>query len=121
MSPSDEKEERLICHECLNIRGELSPESSFIKEKGLCSSPYKVSHAVGYLICCVLCYVDFTLILMLCKFSGLVLLYICVCMLSHVRLFATSWTVARQAPLSMGFFLARILERVTTPSSRGSS
>ena len=30
----------------------------------------------------------------------------CVCMLSHfscVRLFATLWTVARQAPLSMGF------------------
>ena len=25
------------------------------------------------------------------------------CMLSHVRLFVTSWTVARQAPLSMGF------------------
>ena len=24
--------------------------------------------------------------------------------LSHVRLFATPWTVARQAPLSMGFF-----------------
>ena len=27
----------------------------------------------------------------------------CVCVLSHVRLFATPWTVARQAPLSMGF------------------
>ena len=121
MSPSDEKEERLICHECLNIRGELSPKSSFVKEKGLCSSPYKVSHVVGHLICCVLCCIDFIPILMLCKFSGLVLLYICVCMLSHVRLFVTSWTVARQAPLSMGFFLARILERVTTPSSRGSS
>ena len=26
----------------------------------------------------------------------------CVCMLSHVQLFVTSWTVARQAPLSMG-------------------
>jgi len=25
------------------------------------------------------------------------------CVLSHVRLFATSWTVACQAPLSMGF------------------
>ena len=25
------------------------------------------------------------------------------CMLSHVWLFETSWTVARQAPLSMGF------------------
>ena len=33
---------------------------------------------------------------------------VCVCVsvlvaLSHVRLFATPWTVARQAPLSMGF------------------
>ena len=27
----------------------------------------------------------------------------CVCVLSRVRLFATSWTVAHQAPLSMGF------------------
>ena len=26
-----------------------------------------------------------------------------VCVLSHVQLFATPWTVARQAPLSMGF------------------
>ena len=26
-----------------------------------------------------------------------------VCMLSHVRLFVTPWTVAHQAPLSMGF------------------
>ena len=28
---------------------------------------------------------------------------VCVCVLSRVRLFATPWTVARQAPLSMGF------------------
>ena len=27
----------------------------------------------------------------------------CVCMLSHVQLFVTLWTVACQAPLSMGF------------------
>ena len=27
----------------------------------------------------------------------------CVCVLSRVRLFATPWTVAHQAPLSMGF------------------
>ena len=26
----------------------------------------------------------------------------CVCVLSHVRLFAIPWTVARQAPLSIG-------------------
>ena len=28
---------------------------------------------------------------------------LCVCVLRRVRLFATPWTVARQAPLSMGF------------------
>ena len=37
--------------------------------------------------------------------------------LSHVGLFVTPWTVARQAPLSK----ARILECVALPSSRGSS
>ena len=26
-----------------------------------------------------------------------------VCMLSHIQLFATPWTISRQAPLSMGF------------------
>ena len=30
-------------------------------------------------------------------------IYVCVKSLSHVRLFATPWTVARQAPLSVGF------------------
>ena len=48
----------------------------------------------------------------------------CVCVLncfSHVWFFATPWTTARQAPLSMGFFLTRILEWVAMPSSRGSS
>ena len=39
--------------------------------------------------------------------------------LSHV--FANSWTVAYQAPLSMGILQANILERVAMPSSRGSS
>ena len=46
------------------------------------------------------------------------------CVLRHfslVRLFVTLWTVARQAPLSMGIFQARILEWVAMPSSRGSS
>ena len=41
--------------------------------------------------------------------------------LHHVWLFATPWTVAHQAPLSMGIFHTRILEWVPTPSSRGSS
>ena len=33
----------------------------------------------------------------------LVCVYVCVCMLSHVQLFATPWTVAFQAPPSMEF------------------
>ena len=36
-------------------------------------------------------------------------------------LFVTPWTVARQAPLSMGILQARILEWVAMPSSRGST
>ena len=32
--------------------------------------------------------------------------------LSHVQLFVTQWTVARQAPLSVGIPQARILEWV---------
>ena len=39
---------------------------------------------------------------------------------SHVRLFVTLWTVALQAPPSMGFSEARILEWAAMPSSRGS-
>ena len=46
---------------------------------------------------------------------------VCVCMLSHVRLVATWWTVARQAPLSMEFSKQEILEWVAISFSRGSS
>ena len=45
-------------------------------------------------------------------------------MLSHlscVWLFATPWTIARQAPLPVGTLQARILEWVAKPSSRGFS
>ena len=45
----------------------------------------------------------------------------CAELLSCVRLFVIPWTVALQAPLSMGIFQARILEWVTMPSSKGSS
>ena len=38
-----------------------------------------------------------------CSASSTSVPLICVHILSHVRLFATQWTVARQAPLSMGF------------------
>ena len=41
--------------------------------------------------------------------------------LSCVQLFVTLWTVARQSPLSMRFFQARLLEWVAISFSRGSS
>ena len=40
---------------------------------------------------------------------------------SHVGLFATPWTLAHLAPLSMGILQAKILEGVTMPSSWESS
>ena len=46
---------------------------------------------------------------------------ICAWSVSHVQLFATLQTIARQAPLSMGILQVRILEWVTIPFSRGSS
>ena len=42
-------------------------------------------------------------------------------LLSHVQLFVTPWTVARQDPLSMGILQARILEWVASSFSRESS
>ena len=42
--------------------------------------------------------------------------------LSHfslVQLFVIPWTIARQAPLSMGILQARMLEWIAMPSSRG--
>ena len=44
----------------------------------------------------------------------------CVGALSCVQLFVNPWTAVHQAPLSMGFSSARILEWVVTSSSRGS-
>ena len=40
---------------------------------------------------------------------------------SHVWLPATPWTIARQAPMSVGILQARILEWVAMPFPRGSS
>ena len=40
---------------------------------------------------------------------------------SRVQLCVTPWTVARQAPLSMGILQGRVLQWVAMPSSRGSS
>ena len=45
----------------------------------------------------------------------------CAQSLSPVRLFVTPWTIARQAPLSMGILQARILDWVAMPSSSRSS
>ena len=42
-----------------------------------------------------------------------------VCLVTQLCVFVTPWTVAPQAPLSMGTLQARIL--VAMPSSRGSS
>jgi len=44
-----------------------------------------------------------------------------VLVLSHIWLFATSWSVRTQAPVSMGILQARILLWIAMPSSRGSS
>ena len=55
------------------------------------------------------------------KASLPILAVCCVVSLSCVRLFATPWTVACQAPLSLGILQARILEWIAMPSSRGSS
>ena len=41
--------------------------------------------------------------------------------LSHIRFFATPWTVAHKAPLVHGIFQARVLEWVAISFSRGSS
>ena len=46
--------------------------------------------------------------------------FVCAQSLSCVHLFVTPWTVACQAPLSMGTLQARILECVAMPSSTGS-
>ena len=56
-----------------------------------------------------------------CKWTVLNVQWSEVTSLSHVRLFATPWTVAHQAPPSMGFSMARILEWVVLSFSRGSS
>ena len=50
-----------------------------------------------------------------------IFLHIVVWSLSRVPVFVTPWTVARQAPRSVGILQARILEWVAMPSSRGSS
>ena len=51
-------------------------------------------------------------------------MHVSVCVLSYcsrVQLYGTLWTVARQAPLSMGSSRQKMLEWVAMPSSGGSS
>ena len=45
----------------------------------------------------------------------------CASSFSRVWLFVNPWTVARQAPLSLGILQGRILEWIAMPSSKGSS
>ena len=45
----------------------------------------------------------------------------CIQLLSRVRFFAILWTIARQAPLSVGILQARVLEWVAISFSRRSS
>ena len=47
-------------------------------------------------------------------------LCLCACLASLARLFVTLWTVAHQAPLSMGILQARTQEWVAMLSSKGS-
>ena len=45
----------------------------------------------------------------------------CTLLLSPIQLFVTPWTVARQAPLSMGILQTSMLEWIVILFSRGSS
>ena len=58
------------------------------------------------------------------SFLKLIFIGVCVCacqVTSVLSNSATPWTIACQAPLSVGILQARILEWVAMPSSRGSS
>ena len=46
-------------------------------------------------------------------------LHVHACVLSQVQLFAAPWTVARQAPLSMGFLRQKYWRGLPFPSSGG--
>ena len=61
------------------------------------------------------CYTDFWLMTVDLTHAAK-LVFCCVCVLSHVHLFVTPWTVARQAPLSMETSQARILEWIAISS-----
>ena len=50
------------------------------------------------------------------NFSKFGILFVCALSLSHVQLFATPWSVAHQAPLSMGFPRQEYWSRLPFPS-----
>ena len=56
------------------------------------------------------------LLLCTCKMVDKVII-LCVCVLSHAQLFATSWTIACQVPLSMGFSRQEYWSGLPFPSS----
>ena len=58
-------------------------------------------------------------ILYICRYTSIKGCSAVLSRVSHVWLCVTLWTVARQAPLSMGFSRARTLEWVAMPSSHG--
>ena len=53
--------------------------------------------------------------------SKMTYVLVCARSFSRIWLFVTTWTVAHQAPLSMGFSRQELLEWAAMPSSRGSS
>ena len=55
------------------------------------------------------------------KNTNVFLRIVCVNSLSHVQLFATPWTVAHQAPLSMGFSRQEYWSGLPSPSPGGLS
>ena len=46
-----------------------------------------------------------------------VIMYLCACMFSHIRLFVIPWNVSRQVPLSMGFSRQEYWSGLPFPSS----
>ena len=53
------------------------------------------------------------------SFNFIAILFISLLLLSHVRLFATPWTIVRQAPLSMGFSRQEYWSVLPFPSPGG--
>ena len=95
---------------CLRNKGQIS------RAKGVyCNFLHGLIHLKHYYVGCGLCQQ------WMCKDMREEMLALCVCVLNCVCLFLTPWTAAHQAPLSMGFLQARLLQWVAVSYSRGSS